>query len=204
MASQESFRINRLYKDYFLLSNSELAVVAGSACKTSDPTSTLSDTHLLEITYTVDLRLQHPRQQLQFQKIELHGRDEWIAREMASRNQTGNEERRQFYQSMISLDLCPSSMKQASTDEQGVRVKTVMISIKFYAYNPRSDDFTGYPFTLPVTIPYRAEIRDNRLFEFDALESLLDGTKVPRGIPNPAQYRVEAFQAVYCHPDISV
>jgi hypothetical protein len=180
----------------------QLGSATASAYRLADPTSTLCDTHLFVVDYNVNPQLQHYHQQVQFAKAVLWTKDEWIAREMKWRNPSGDSQYENVFRSQFTMDVLDPVTRQRLllSVEGGVKNITIVVNLIF---RDRNQNLKSFFFPLPLLAPFRTTNASPRILQFDNFNTLLDGVRIPPGLPLVGTESGEMFTAIYCHPELS-
>lgn len=180
----------------------QLGMAVAAAYRAADPTSTLSETHLLVVDYNVDPRLQYYHQQVQFKKAVFWIKDEWIAKEMKLRNPSGDSQFEQMFRTQLTTDGWDPARRRHAASFVGTGSGNITIVVHLILLNRnREEEF--YQFYLPFTIQFRRAEPSPRVFQFDNFNIPLDGVKIPLGLRSIGNGSARTFTAIYCHPELS-
>jgi hypothetical protein len=201
LVTQDSYRLNQLLVEYLgPKCESSLSVMAHSAYRLGDPASTFVDTHILEIDFQVDLKPLNQHEQLRFDKAQLVEKEEWVAGQCEDRGFSADgEDANMFRLSLGTTFLSPASRRDTIFD--GSSYKTCIVAVNLEIDNRRA--YTKRTPLLALSIPYRSSANSPPLIHFNSIDTLMDNTRIPLGLPPTFRYQAQAFRAFYCHPEMS-
>jgi hypothetical protein len=178
---------------------SQLRLAAGSAYRLADPTSTLCDTHLFVVDYVVNHRLQYAHQQVRFKRAVLWIKEEFIAEQVEGRNRAGLRTSETAFRAQFTTDHLDPAVRRGSPEKMG---KFIWITVAVHLSIWDRGEELRFLFPTQVQTSVCTDGSEYPWLQFDDVTTLLDGVRIPPGLPQACCSDAQVFTAIYCHPEL--